>query len=119
MAPDQVSLALHGRVLRSNGPRVMVLEHVSTAALRLLYLSTRGFQCFWPAKMGKDFPNDVAIPRDAIKLGTFASTRALSALSCSTVSSCSISQQRAKDRMAALAEAVVDVIGPGLHAACA
>ncbi len=39
---------------------LMVLKNASTATLKLLYLSTRGFQCFWPAKMGKDFPDDVA-----------------------------------------------------------
>jgi hypothetical protein len=30
------------------------------AALKLLYLSTPDFQYFWPAKMGKDFTDDVA-----------------------------------------------------------
>lgn len=38
----------------------MVLKNVSIAALKLLYLSTRIFQCFWPAKMGEDFATDIA-----------------------------------------------------------
>ena len=33
VAPDQLSLALHGRVLRSNVPRVMDLKNVSTIEL--------------------------------------------------------------------------------------
>jgi hypothetical protein len=59
----------------------------------------------------------VAIPCEAIKLGGFASTKVLSSLSCSVISSFSMSHRRANERMEALAEAVVDVIGPGLDAA--
>ena len=33
MSPDEFSLALHGWVLRSNVPRVMVLKEVSIAVL--------------------------------------------------------------------------------------
>ena len=39
---------------------LIVLKNVSITALKLLYLPTRFFQCFWPAKMRKDFTNNIA-----------------------------------------------------------
>ena len=39
---------------------LIVLKKVSIAALKLLYLSIWFFQCFWPAKLGEDFTNDIA-----------------------------------------------------------
>jgi hypothetical protein len=59
----------------------------------------------------------VAIPWEAIKLGALATTSRSNSLSCVCISLCRISQRLARARIAALADAVVDVILPGLNAA--
>ena len=51
---------------------LMVLQKVSIAALKLLYLSTRVFQCFWPAKMRKYFTDDIAFEATNNLAFTFA-----------------------------------------------
>jgi hypothetical protein len=61
MKPDKFGFALHGRVLHSNVPRVMVLKNVSTVSLKLLYSSGSNLDHFWNTELAVDFADEVAL----------------------------------------------------------
>jgi antitoxin HigA-1 len=69
-----------------------------------------------PTRMSISAAVIVAIPYDASKVGARIATSCSSTLSCAWISSCSVSQRWANARKAVLADAIVEVIAPGLSA---